>query len=121
MIQAFHDDTVKDIICAIGGNDIYKTLPYLLDNKEFLSLVVNNPKIFTGFSDTTINHLMFYKLGLTTFYGVALIPDLGEISIFMLPYTEKHFNYYMSDSDEYKKSYQVTSYTKRERIFLLKR
>lgn len=103
LIQAFRDDTVKGIICAIGGNDTYKTLPYLLDNKEFLALVVNNPKIFTGFSDTTINHLMFYKLGLTTYYGMALIPDLGEISNYMLPYTEKHFNHYLADSDEYKK------------------
>lgn len=102
LIQAFRDDTIKGIICAIGGNDTYKTIPYLLDNKEFLDLVINKPKIFTGFSDTTINHLMFHKLGLTTYYGMSLIPDLGEISNHMLPYTEKHFKYYLADSDDYK-------------------
>lgn len=103
LIQAFRDDTIKGIICAIGGDDTYKTLPYLLDNQEFIGLVKNKPKLFTGFSDTTINHLMFYKLGLTTYYGMALIPDLGEISENMLPYTEKYFNYYLADSEDYGK------------------
>ena len=63
---AFLDDTVKGIVCAIG-DDTYRTLPYLLNDKEFLEAVRNHPKIFTGFSDSTVNHLMFYKLGLVSY------------------------------------------------------
>lgn len=101
LIQAFEDDTIKGIICAIGGDDTYRTIPYLMENTKFKELVVSKPKIFTGFSDTTINHLIFYKLGLTTYYGMAYIPDLGEISETMLPYTEHYFNYYFENSLNY--------------------
>ncbi|MGM0125340.1 hypothetical protein IGI37_002738 [Enterococcus sp. AZ194] len=103
LIEAFRDDSIKGIICAIGGDDTYKTLPYLMENKEFIELVKNKPKLFTGFSDTTVNHFMFYKLGLTTYYGMALITDLGEISNQMLSYTEKYFKYYLKDSKNYGK------------------
>lgn len=103
LIEAFRDDSIKGIICAIGGNDTYRTLSYLMENQEFLNLVNNKPKLFTGFSDTTVNHLMFYKLGLTTYYGMAFVTDLAEISEAMLPYTEEHFNYYLSKSTNYKK------------------
>lgn len=92
--QAFFDDSIKGIICAIGGNDTYRTLPYLLNDEEFKNTVKNNPKIFTGFSDTTINHLMFYQLGLTTFYGPCFLCDLGELDKEMLPYTKEWFNKY---------------------------
>ncbi len=67
--DAFYDTSIKGIICAIGGDDTYKTLPHLLGDKDFINAVQNNPKLFIGFSDTTINHLMFYKLGMGTFYG----------------------------------------------------
>ena len=61
--QAFMNKDVKMIITAIGGDDTYKTIPYLLDDKEFIKAVKENPKIFTGFSDTTNNHFMLHKLG----------------------------------------------------------
>lgn len=86
--QAFADDSIKGIICAIGGDDTYKTIPYLLDDPEFIESVKNNPKIFLGFSDTTNNHLMFYKLGLQTYYGQAFLTDFAEFANEMLPYTK---------------------------------
>ena len=61
--QAFLDDSIKGIICAIGGDDTYRLLPYLLEDEEFTEAVKKHPKLFTGFSDTTVNHLMFYQLG----------------------------------------------------------
>lgn len=93
--EAFMDDSIKGIICAIGGDDTYRLLPYLMEDKEFVNAVNQNPKLFTGFSDTTINHLMFYKLGLQTFYGPCFICDLGEIASEMLPYTKRAFQGYM--------------------------
>lgn len=85
---AFFDPSIQAIICAIGGNDTYRLLPYLMEDETFIQCVKQNPKLFTGFSDTTINHFMFYKLGLQTFYGPAFITDLGEIADEMLPYTK---------------------------------
>ena len=60
--EAFMDNSIKAIITAIGGIDTYKTIPYLMEDKEFIEAVRNNPKIFTGFSDTTNNHLMLNRI-----------------------------------------------------------
>ena len=66
------------------GDDTYRLLPYLMEDEEFIEAVEKHPKLFTGFSDTTVNHLMFYKLGLSTYYGPNFICDLGEIANEML-------------------------------------
>lgn len=89
--MAFGDDRISGIICAIGGNDTFLTLPYLLDDEEFRKSVIEKPKVFTGYSDTTINHLMFYKLGLQTYYGFSFINDFSEMGCAMLPYTKTYF------------------------------
>ncbi len=95
--EAFLDESIKGIICAIGGVDTFRTVPYLLDDEEFISAVQTYPKLFTGFSDTTINHLMFYKLGLSTFYGANYICDFSEVSGDMLNYTKTSVkNYYLA-------------------------
>lgn len=88
---AFADESIKGILCSIGGDDTYRTLPYLLENEVFCKNVLRYPKIFCGFSDTTINHLMFYKLGMITFYGPSFLCDLAELSNKMLPYTKESF------------------------------
>lgn len=93
--QAFLDQSIAGIICAIGGDDTYRLLPYLMEDEEFTAAVKRYPKLFKGFSDTTINHLMFYQLGLSTYYGPCFICDLGEIAENMLPYTRKAFESYL--------------------------
>ena len=70
---ALKDNTVKAIICAIGGNETVRILPFI--DSEALK---NNPKIFSGYSDTTTNHLFFYKYGISTSYGPALLTDFAE-------------------------------------------
>lgn len=87
---AFKDPTIKGIICAIGGDDTYKTIPYLM-NEEFKSLVLSNPKVFIGFSDSTNNHLMLNKLGLVTYYGLNFLSDLCELQKEMIPYTKQSY------------------------------
>lgn len=88
--EAFKDDSIKGIITAIGGDDTFKIVPYLMEDKEFIELVKTKPKIFMGFSDTTNNHLLLNKLGLSTFYGPALITDFAELDTEMLPYTKEY-------------------------------
>lgn len=97
--EAFLDKSIKAIICAIGGDDTYKILPYLMEDDEFKKIVLENPKIFMGFSDATINHLMFNKLGLNTFYGPCFLIDLCELDNEMLPYTKYWFEKLFSNED----------------------
>ncbi len=89
LCDAFRDPAVDMILCAIGGDDTYRLLPYLFSHDELKNAVTN--KIFLGFSDTTVNHLMLHKLGLPTFYGQAFLSDVCEIADTMLPYTERYF------------------------------
>ncbi|MXV44337.1 LD-carboxypeptidase [Saccharibacter sp. 17.LH.SD] len=95
--QAFSDSSIKAVICSIGGDDTYKTIPYLMNDHAFKNSVRENPKIFSGFSDSTINHLMFYKLGMQSFYGPSFLTDLAELSNDMLPYTKEYFSLYLSN------------------------
>ena len=89
LLAAFADDSIDMIMTAIGGDDTYRLLPFLFENDE-LKKVINN-KIFLGFSDTTVNHLMLYKAGLNTFYGQAFLPDVCEFEPNMLPYSAQFF------------------------------
>ncbi len=100
--QAFLDDSIRGIVCAIGGDDTYRLLPYLMEDKEFTEAVRRSPKLFTGFSDTTVNHLMFYRLGLQTFYGPCFLCDLAELAEEMLPYTKAAFQGYFEDYRHWK-------------------
>lgn len=89
LLEAFRDEETDMILCAIGGDDTYRLLPYLFENDELKNAV--SKKVFLGFSDTTINHLMLHKVGLPTFYGQAFLPDVCELDREMLPYTKKYF------------------------------
>ncbi len=88
LIEAFESDTDM-ILCAVGGEDTYRLLPYLFKNDELKKAV--KEKVFLGFSDSTMNHLMLHKAGLDTYYGQAFLPDVCELFDTMLPYSEKYF------------------------------
>ncbi|MCR4750909.1 MAG: LD-carboxypeptidase [Eubacterium sp.] len=88
LLQAFRDPEIDMILCAIGGDDTYRLLPYLFEHEELQNSV--SQKVFLGFSDTTINHFMLHKAGLNTFYGQSFLSDICEISRDMLPYTKRY-------------------------------
>lgn len=96
LLQAFQDPEIDMILCAIGGDDTYRLLPYLFDHNELRSAV--SDKVFLGFSDTTINHFMLHKVGLKSFYGQAFLPDICELDRDMLPYTKSYFEELISTS-----------------------
>ena len=89
LIHAFSDDSIDMILCAIGGDDTYRLLPYLFENDQLQKVI--KQKIFLGFSDTTINHLMLHKLGVKTFYGQSFLADICELDKEMLPYSLHYF------------------------------
>lgn len=73
LIDAFKDPEIKAIFNAIGGDDTIRLLPYI----DF-DVIRNNPKIFTGFSDTTANHFMMHKAGLVSYYGLSVMNNIAE-------------------------------------------
>ena len=89
LLQAFSNPDIDMILCAIGGDDTYRLLPYLFEHEELARVV--SEKVFLGFSDTTINHLMLHKVGLKTFYGQSFLADVCELGTDMLPYTKQYF------------------------------
>ena len=88
LLEAFKDDSDM-ILCAIGGDDTYRLLPYLFEHDELKKAV--KEKVFLGFSDSTVNHFMLHKVGLRTFYGQAFLSDVCELDRDMLPYTKRCF------------------------------
>jgi muramoyltetrapeptide carboxypeptidase LdcA involved in peptidoglycan recycling len=73
LMAAFNDPSIKAIISTIGGEDSIRLLPYL-----DLDAIRANPKIFMGYSDTTISHMACFKAGLVSFYGPAIMAGFGE-------------------------------------------
>jgi muramoyltetrapeptide carboxypeptidase len=72
--EAFADEDVRVVLAGIGGNHSNQLLP-LLD----FDLIGANPKVFQGYSDITVLHWAIAKhAGLGTFYGPALVSELGE-------------------------------------------
>ena len=89
LLEAFRDPDVDLILCAIGGEDTYRLLPYLFDEGRLEKAACRKP--FLGFSDSTVNHFMLHKVGLPTFYGQSFLSDVCEMDTEMLPYTRRYF------------------------------
>jgi muramoyltetrapeptide carboxypeptidase LdcA involved in peptidoglycan recycling len=73
LMQAFADPSIKGIFATIGGDDSIRLLPFL-----DLNVIKNNPKIFLGYSDTTISHLICHKAGLVSYYGPSIMIEFAE-------------------------------------------
>ncbi|OAQ65359.1 peptidase u61 ld-carboxypeptidase a protein [Pochonia chlamydosporia 170] len=84
--DAFRDDAVKAIVCAIGGLTANEIIPHL-----DYELIRSKPKIFIGSSDITLLHYaLFAGAELRTFYGPSAITQLGEFPN-PLEFTWDHF------------------------------
>ncbi|MEN8906694.1 MAG: S66 peptidase family protein [Clostridiales bacterium] len=94
MMQAFSDKSIKGIFCNIGGDETIRLLPHIDFN-----IIKNNPKIFMGYSDTTANHFMCYKAGLTSFYGPSILDSFAE-NVEMHDYTTKWLKKVLFSNEE---------------------
>jgi muramoyltetrapeptide carboxypeptidase LdcA involved in peptidoglycan recycling len=81
LMEAFEDPGVSGVISTIGGDDSIRILPYL-DPGTLRS----HPKVFLGYSDTTVTHLALFKAGLVSFYGPSVMAGFAE-NAGMFPYT----------------------------------
>ncbi len=96
LMDAFLDKSIKGIFCAIGGDDSIRMLPYI--NYD---IIKNNPKIFMGYSDTTVSHFILNKVGLVSFYGPSIMCEFGEY-VKMFDYTKEAVeNILFKDTTDY--------------------
>ena len=73
VMEAFSDSKINGIITSIGGDDSIRLLPFL-----DLEVIKNNPKVFMGYSDTTILHFACLKAGISSFYGPSIMSGFAE-------------------------------------------
>lgn len=73
LMNAFKNPDIKAIISSIGWEESIRILPYI----DF-DVIRNNPKIFMGFSDSTITHFICHKAELVSFYWPAIMAWFGE-------------------------------------------
>ena len=73
LMAAFADPTIDGVISTIGGDDSIRILPYVN-----LDLIRNNPKVFMGYSDTSVTHCVCRQAGLVSFYGPSFMAGLAE-------------------------------------------
>lgn len=73
LMDAFSNPEIKGIFSCIGGDDSIRLLPYIDFN-----VIRDNPKIFLGYSDSTITHLMCYKAGVISYYGPSILAEFAE-------------------------------------------
>ncbi|MEX6689602.1 LD-carboxypeptidase [Danxiaibacter flavus] len=85
LMEAFADPSIKGIISTIGGDDSIRMLPYL-----DLNIISANPKVFVGYSDTTVSHLCCCKAGITSFYGPGIMANFAE-NQGIFPYVAEYF------------------------------
>jgi muramoyltetrapeptide carboxypeptidase LdcA involved in peptidoglycan recycling len=73
LMEAFADSSIRAVISTIGGDDSIRILPFL-----DLSVLRAHPKIFMGYSDTTVTHFACVVAGITSFYGPAFMAGFAE-------------------------------------------
>lgn len=73
LMQAFEDNRYRAIISTIGGDDSIRILPWLK-----LDVIQANPKVFLGYSDSTITHMACLKAGVRSYYGPTIMAGFGE-------------------------------------------
>jgi muramoyltetrapeptide carboxypeptidase LdcA involved in peptidoglycan recycling len=57
LMEVLQDPAIHGIISTIGGDDSIRMLPFL-----DYSVIRQNPKVFIGYSDSTVTHFVFLKV-----------------------------------------------------------
>lgn len=78
LMAAFSDKSIKAVFSCIGGNESVRMLPYIN-----FDIIRYNPKIFMGYSDSTVTHFICLKSNLSSIYGPSVLAEFAEnIKIF---------------------------------------
>ena len=95
IMTAFADPLNKAVFTSIGGEDQIQLIKHL-DPKIF----IDNPKPFLGYSDNTHLHNFLWNLGIPSYYGCAVMTNLG-MNVEMFPMTVASINNALFDGNEY--------------------
>ncbi|TVP65344.1 MAG: LD-carboxypeptidase [Nitriliruptor sp.] len=71
--RAFADPDIAGVVSTIGGDDSIRLLPHL-----DLELLAANPKVFLGYSDSTVTQMALLRAGVTSYYGPSIMAGFGE-------------------------------------------
>lgn len=71
--DAFADKSISGIIASIGGDDSVRILKYL--DKD---IILANPKMYMGFSDSTTILTLLNQWGLVTFHGPTVMAGFSQ-------------------------------------------
>ena len=105
LMNAFKDPSIKGIFSNIGGSESIRLLPYI----DF-DIINDNPKVFIGYSDSTITHLFCHKAGISSFYGPAILMDFAE-NVEMHEYTVEALKKALFTGDEIGEVKPATEWT----------
>ena len=86
LMMAFKDSSIKAIFSCIGGYESVRILPYI-----DYEIIKNNPKVFIGYSDSTVTHFICLKAGISSFYGPSILAEFAE-NVSMFDYTKYWIN-----------------------------
>jgi muramoyltetrapeptide carboxypeptidase LdcA involved in peptidoglycan recycling len=73
LMSAFCDASIQGIVSTLGGDDSIRLIPHL-----DVDIIHAHPKVFLGYSDTTVTHWACLKAGLVSFYGPAVMAGFAE-------------------------------------------
>lgn len=73
LMWALKDDSIKGIICNMGGDDSYRVLPYIDPQ-----VIHDNPKVFMGFSDIATWMAVFAYAGVRAYYGPSVLTPIAQ-------------------------------------------
>lgn len=73
LMQAFADDAIRAVISSIGGEDSIRLIRHV-----DLGVLRAKPKIFLGYSDSTVTHWLLRQAGVISFYGPAVMAGFAE-------------------------------------------
>ena len=88
--SAFADPSISAIVATIGGSDSSRILAHI-DTQ----LIVENPKILLGFSDTTTILTQANQAGIVTFNGPSLMAGIAQLG--RLPHWLEHVRQLLFD------------------------
>lgn len=94
--EAFANDEIKAVFASIGGEDSVRILKYL--DKD---IIVNNPKILLGYSDTTTLNVLLNTWGLVTFNGPSIMAGFSQADQFPEDWHLNIKTLLMADSKDY--------------------
>jgi muramoyltetrapeptide carboxypeptidase LdcA involved in peptidoglycan recycling len=73
LMNAFLDPNIDAIFSSIWWDDSIRILPYI----DF-DVIKNNPKIYMGYSDSTITNFICYKAWIRSYYWPSIMAWFGE-------------------------------------------